>query len=175
MDQSGRKLPPLDRGSRATADNVDVSPAGLSLGGSEAGRLPSLQHGAASGPSSPNKRSTPILGYDSGHARSVSTGKRRTITHAEVPVPAKAGPPNFRVGLLEADFDGEIATGMDVIEYYSTYGHFSNIKLFHLVSDDPSGHPYNLRVCPFAIRCTVFPQLPRPQLILYLHSIVFIL
>ena len=63
-------------------------------------------------------------------------------------MPAKAGPPNFRVGLLEADFDGEIATGMDVIEYYSTYGHFSNIKLFHLVSDDPSGHPYNLRVCP---------------------------
>lgn len=163
MDQRGRKLPPLDRGGRSAADIVDVDPAGLSLGGTEAGRLPSLQHGTTSGQLSPNKRNTPILGYDSGHARSVSTGKRRVITHAEVPVPAKAGPPNFRAGLLEAEFKSEIITGMDVIEYYSTFGHSSNIKLFHLVSDEPSGHPYNLRVLAYAATCTLNPQHPTPQ------------
>lgn len=157
MEQRGRRLPPLDRGRPGAADNEEAGQAGPSLGGIEAGRLPSLQHASGSGQSSPNKRTTPILGFDSGHARSVSTGKKRVITHAEVPVPAKAGPPNFRLGLLEADFDGELITGMDVIEYYSTYGHSANIKLFHLVSDDPIGHPYNLRVSSFTIQLPTYP------------------
>lgn len=140
MDQHGRKLPPLDRFRPA---DVWENTLGPSVNANEAGRLPALH---APGQLSPEKRASPVLGFDGGFSRAVGTAKKRLITHAEVPVPDKAGPPNFRAGLLEADFDGELVTGMDVIEYYSTYGHSANIKLFHLVTDNPDGHPYNLRV-----------------------------
>jgi hypothetical protein len=57
-----------------------------------------------------------------------------------------SAPPNFRIGLLEADFEGEIISGQDVLEYYATYGHNANISLFFLVID-PEGHgPYDLQV-----------------------------
>lgn len=49
--------------------------------------------------------------------------------------------------MLEADYEGEIINSLDVVDYYATYGHTANIELFHLVADDTSGHPYDLRVC----------------------------
>ena len=57
-------------------------------------------------------------------------------------------PPNFRVGLIEAEYDGEIVTALDVVEYYAAYGHSAAIKLFHLVRDGNGvmPNPYHLRV-----------------------------
>jgi hypothetical protein len=147
MERNERQLPRLDR-KRPVPEDQAQSPALQPLIQSQdAGRLPGLQtsaHMAAITP--PNARNTPILGFDGGQRRSVSTGKRHGTASKDIQLPAKANPPNFRVGMLESDFQSEIITAMDVIEYYSTYGHAANIKLFYLVSDDPSGHPYNLRV-----------------------------
>lgn len=58
-------------------------------------------------------------------------------------------PPNFRIGLLEDEYEGELITALDVIEYYATYGHNANIKSFHLLQDFSVAHPspYYLRVC----------------------------
>jgi hypothetical protein len=55
--------------------------------------------------------------------------------------------PNFRVGLLEADYDSEIVTALDVVDYYATYGHAANIKIFYLNANEDSQNPYDLQVC----------------------------
>lgn len=56
--------------------------------------------------------------------------------------------PNFRVGVIESDYDGELITALDAVEYYATYGHSANIQVFHLVrdTDDIVPSPYTLRV-----------------------------
>lgn len=54
---------------------------------------------------------------------------------------------------------------MDVVDYYATYGHTANIQLFHLVADDPSGNPYDLRVrqVPFPLLNSVLQPARRLQ------------
>ena len=85
-----------------------------------------------------------MLGYDAGKRRSLS------LRAAQGAVPEAPTPANYRIGLLEPDYPHEIVSGFDVVEYYATYGHAANIKLFHLNAVSPacSGNPYELNVVP---------------------------
>jgi hypothetical protein len=87
-----------------------------------------------------------ILGFDSGQRRSL--GRLDSPTSQLLQLAQATPPPNFRIGHLEVDYDNELITGMDVVEYYAMYGHSANIRLFHLNRDHevdgPS--PYALRV-----------------------------
>jgi hypothetical protein len=112
-------------------------------------QLPSLAHADSSLPGTPAGRLS-ILGFDSGARRAVrgpaSTAEPRTAP-GHTSGGGQLSPPNFRIGLIEAGYDGEIVTALDVVEYYATYGHSANIKIFHLVreSDGVVPSPYNLR------------------------------
>lgn len=151
-ERTGHQLPPLDR--RINQDGASAARSGVEAGVEERSRqqsslphLPSMSKGAPRTP--PNKRSSPILGFDSGQPRIVKTAAGKTSRGSspkKIQIPPSHGPPNFRIGMLEADYEGEIINALDVVDYYATYGHTANIQLFHLVADEPSGHPYDLRV-----------------------------
>ncbi|GMH41668.1 hypothetical protein BSKO_09578 [Bryopsis sp. KO-2023] len=51
---------------------------------------------------------------------------------------------------IEPDFKGKIWTGLDIIDYYSTYGHSAKVKVFHCNRGQPAneGSPYELLVVP---------------------------
>lgn len=151
-EHKGRQLPPLDR--RIIQDGTSSAYAGGTAELEERDRqqallphLPSMSKSAPKTP--PNKRSSPILGFDSGQPRVVRTAAGKTgrgSSPKRLQIPSHQGPPNFRIGMLEADYEGEIINALDVVDYYASYGHTANIQLFHLVADEPSGHPYDLRV-----------------------------
>lgn len=155
-EHKGRQLPPLDR--RIIQDGTSSAYAGGTAELEERDRqqallphLPSMSKSAPKTP--PNKRSSPILGFDSGQPRVVRTAAGKTgrgSSPKRLQIPSHQGPPNFRIGMLEADYEGEIINALDVVDYYASYGHTANIQLFHLVADEPSGHPYDLRVVPRA-------------------------
>jgi hypothetical protein len=91
-----------------------------------------------------------ILGFDSGLQRSL--GRLDTPTSQAPQTPQDPPPPNFRIGLLETDYDSELITGMDIVEYYAMYGHSANIKLFHLNRDHDMDNP-----SPYALRVRLPP------------------
>jgi hypothetical protein len=112
--------------------------------------FPPLSPPSSSSTSNPRGRLS-ILGFDSGQQRSL--GRLDTPTSQGLQTPLQdPPPPNFRIGHLETDYDSELVTGMDVVEYYAMYGHSANIKLFHLNRDHDMDNP-----SPYALRVSLPP------------------
>jgi hypothetical protein len=57
---------------------------------------------------------------------------------------SRLSPPDFPQ--IEPEFRGRIHIGLDVMQYYSVYGHDARVKLFHCVRDPALNSPYALRV-----------------------------
>lgn len=103
------------------------------------------------------KRSLPPLSASqgangAGHALSSSDPKRLKVsqrTAALMTVPSNAY--TVLEGPIESDFDGELRTGNDVIEYYARYGHSAMIKVFFCNRTSPDS-PFELLVVPRALR-----------------------